>query len=71
MSARTVRFDVAGMHCASCGLLIDDCLLDVDGVLDARTDVRSGRCEVTAEDSVPVEALLGAIAEAGYTGTRV
>lgn len=65
---RTVSFDVEGMHCPSCGLLIDDCLMDVDGVQFARTDLKGNRTVVTAEDSVSDQALLDAIAEAGYSG---
>lgn len=67
---RTVTFNVAGMHCASCPLLVDDCLLDVEGVRSARTDLRTGRSVVTAEDRVTDADLLAAIAEAGYEGVR-
>ena len=28
---KSTTFTIIGMHCASCGLLIDDCMLDVDG----------------------------------------
>lgn len=65
---RTMTFTIEGMHCVSCGLLVDDCLLDVDGVRTARTDMRSARCEVTVDEGVPVADLLAAITEAGYTG---
>lgn len=68
---RTVTIKVAGMHCASCGLLIDDCLLDLDGVTDAQTSLRTELCVVTAPESVSDADLLAAVAEAGYTGTLV
>lgn len=66
---RTVTFAITGMHCASCGLLIDDCLLDVDGVADARTNLKTELTVVRADDTVGDAELLAAIAEAGYVGT--
>jgi len=66
---RTVTFAIAGMHCASCGLLIDDCLLDVEGVADARTNLKTERTVVRADDTVGDAELVAAIAEAGYVGT--
>ena len=68
---RTVTFAITGMHCASCGLLIDDCLLDVDGVADARTSLKTERTVVRADDSVGDADLVAAIVEAGYTATVV
>ncbi len=68
---RTVTFAITGMHCASCGLLIDDCLLDVDGVADARTSLKTERTVVQADDSVGDADLVAAIVEAGYTATVV
>lgn len=68
MATRTHTFEVSGMHCASCGLLVDDCVEDLDGVVTSTTDVRSGRCVVVADAGVSEAAILGAVAEAGYTG---
>ena len=66
---RDLAITVTGMHCAACGLLIDDTLLDVDGVVSAVTDVRTGVCLVSAQDSVTDASLLAAVAEAGYEGS--
>jgi copper chaperone len=62
-------FAVEGMHCASCGLLIDDFVEDVPGVASSATDVRAGRTVVTlAEDaSVDPVTVTEAISAAGYT----
>lgn len=68
---RTLTIAVSGMHCAACGLLIDDTLLDLDGVFAARTDLASGRCVVTVDDSVTEAAIVGAISATGYTCTLV
>lgn len=65
---REVLIDVAGMHCAACGLLIDDVMLDIDGVHTSVTDTKSGLCRVAAAEAVGDEQLLAAVVEAGYTG---
>ncbi|MGH9264936.1 MAG: heavy-metal-associated domain-containing protein [Acidimicrobiales bacterium] len=64
----TSELRVDGMHCASCGMLIDDALEDLPGVASASTNVRRKRTRV---DYDPVATDLGAIAKAiadlGYT----
>lgn len=65
---REVAIDIEGMHCAACGLLIDDVMLDIDGVRSSVTDTRSGLCKVEAADHIPDADLLAAVVEAGYTG---
>ena len=71
MSTRTVTVEITGMHCASCGILVDDCMEDVDGVVTAQTDPRSGRCVAVVADTVSDAEVLAAVVEAGYTGTIV
>lgn len=64
----TFTFAVTGMHCGSCGILIDETLEDeVAGVQRSETSVRTGRTIVTADDSVTAQAISDAIAGAGYT----
>jgi copper chaperone CopZ len=62
-------FAVDGMHCASCGLLIDDIVEDVPGVASSATDVRTGRTVVTVAEGASVDpvSITEAITEAGYT----
>ena len=63
----TLTFSVTGMHCASCGLLVDDVIEDLDGVERSQTDSRRGRTVVVADPSaVTVEEIVAAVAEAGY-----
>jgi copper chaperone CopZ len=71
MSERTVTLEIDGMHCASCSLLVDDSMEDVDGVVSSRTDLKSKQCVAVIDESVGVEALLAAVVEAGYTATVV
>ena len=71
MSNRSITIDIAGMHCASCAILVDDCMEDLDGVVSSQTDVTSGRCVTVVEDTVSDADVLAAVIEAGYTGTIV
>lgn len=63
-------FAVTGMHCASCGMLIDETLEDeVPGVTRSQTNVRKGQTIVTTADEVPTEVIVAAIAGVGYQAT--
>jgi copper chaperone len=65
----TMMFDVDGMHCASCGLLIDDIVEELPGVVSSATDARTGRTVVTVAEGASVDpvTITEAITEAGYT----
>jgi Cu+-exporting ATPase len=68
MSTRTLTIEITGMHCPSCGILVDDCMEDVDGVIASQTSIKTGLCIATVEDTVPDGDVLAAVTEAGYTG---
>lgn len=61
---------VAGMHCASCGLTIDDAVEEVPGVARATTSFRTGLTEVLlvegADQGTVVPHVIGAVTRAGY-----
>jgi copper chaperone CopZ len=69
MSTRTITVEITGMHCASCGILVDDCLEDVDGVVSSQTSVKTGHCVAVVAGSVSDDDVLAAVVEAGYSGT--
>jgi len=60
-------FRVEGMHCASCGMLIDDTVEELDGVTRSQTTLRTGRAivEVDPQRCSPDD-VVAAIEEAGY-----
>jgi copper chaperone len=61
------EFTVAGMHCASCGLLVDETLEGLSGVDRCATDVRRGRTVVVYDPArVTTAAIAAAIVDAGY-----
>lgn len=67
-ASRPLVFAVDGMHCPSCGLLIDDVVEDVPGVARSATDVGAGRTVVTPAEGALVDpgAVAEAIAALGY-----
>ena len=61
-------FTVEGMHCASCSLLIDETLEDLEGVHRATTKLRKRRTVVQFDPArCNPDAIVAAIADAGYT----
>lgn len=68
--AGVLRFEVAGMHCGSCGLTIDEAVEDIPGVARARTSFRSGSTDVTLSEGASPEQIAGqvliAITAVGY-----
>ncbi|WP_020386813.1 heavy-metal-associated domain-containing protein [Kribbella catacumbae] len=70
--ATELIFEVTGMHCSSCGLLVDDAVEDVPGVTSSTTDVRTGRTTVEiASPGVDPSAIHNAITSTGYSARRL
>lgn len=64
----TQKLSVAGMHCSSCGMLIDEALEDLPGVASSSTSVRKARTEVDYDPSVTsLDVIATTLAELGYT----
>ncbi|MCX4632436.1 heavy metal-associated domain-containing protein [Streptomyces sp. NBC_01443] len=66
-----MEFAVTGMHCNSCGLLIDDEIEELPGVTSSTTDFRKERTVVELTGPIPAERIVAAIAEACYSGTHL
>ena len=67
MTTTTVELTVEGMHCASCGLLIDDTVEDLEGVATCSTDVRRRTTRVELDPTVvTAPEVAAAIAALGY-----
>ena len=65
--ASTHVFEVSGMHCGSCALLVDDALEDLPGVLSTQTTVKQGRATVQLDPSrSSPDDVVRAIEELGY-----
>jgi copper chaperone CopZ len=62
-----LRVKVEGMHCASCALLIEEELEELEGVEEAEVSYPRQRARVRFDERrVEAPALLGTIAELGY-----
>lgn len=60
------------MHCASCVALIEESLVELDGVASASVDLDSARAVIAYDPSrLGIDDLRSAIAEAGYSATTV
>ncbi|MGH9153980.1 MAG: cation transporter [Acidimicrobiales bacterium] len=65
MENRTLT--VEGMHCSSCGMLIDETLEELPGVSSSSTNVRKHRTKVEFDPArTTVANLVKAIAKLGY-----
>ncbi len=61
------QFQISGMHCAACSGLIEDALMQVPGVLDARVSAASERAEVRWDPArVQPSRFVAALDRAGY-----
>jgi copper chaperone len=70
--ATTHVFEVNGMHCGSCALLIDDALEDLPGVLSTQTTVKQGRATVELDPSrSSADDVVRAIEELGYQASLI
>lgn len=73
MSDGTRRYRVTGMHCASCGLLVDDELEDLPGVRRSETDTSAGTVvPVVDAGGAPSDGeVLAAVELLGYRAERL
>jgi copper chaperone len=63
----THLFQIEGMHCASCALLIDDTLEDLPGVNYTRTTMKEGHNTVELDVSqISPQEVIAAIEALGY-----
>lgn len=67
----TKKFNVIGMHCASCSKRVEMNLMDLPGVTDAKVDHETGFADVTYDQAlVSEEQITDAIQAAGYQATE-
>lgn len=65
-------FQVEGMHCGSCALLIDDTLEDLPGVRATQTTLKQGRSTVELDASQSSSKdVIHAIEQLGYRASPV
>jgi Cu+-exporting ATPase len=63
----TSRFETTGMHCPSCSMLIKMSLADLDGVVAAEVDHRTGMTEVIYDPTkLDDDQIVAEVIKAGY-----
>jgi copper ion binding protein len=61
------RFNVKGMHCRSCEMLIQESVSEIDGVESIEADHRKGYVEVKYDEKKATEKMIkDAIKKEGY-----
>jgi len=58
--------NVLGMHCKSCKILIEDVVLEVEGVQGVEADFESGKVVVKYSDENAMQKIKDAIEKEGY-----
>lgn len=67
-----VRLKVKGMSCEGCAKSVQDALLKVKGVEEAKVDLCSSTAEVTFDScAVSVDKIICAVKEAGYEAEEI
>ena len=70
MNQRDTILTVTGMSCGSCVRHVTSALRAVPGVTKVCVQLRTGQAEVQHGDEASVDALIGALREAGYDATH-
>jgi Cu+-exporting ATPase len=63
------QLKIGGMHCVDCAHTVERALAGVPGVARARVHYLKKLATVTVDDQVPTDALVEAVAQAGYQAT--
>jgi len=69
-SVKTVKvvIDVNDMTCSLCVTSINQALRKTEGVITAKSSLKTKQAEVVIPDGFPIQNLLDAIKKTGYTG---
>ena len=67
MTMEEKEIKVVGMHCPSCVTAVQLSLTDVDGIVDAKADLKSGITKITLDTNlVSEDDIKEAVEEAGF-----
>jgi copper chaperone CopZ len=67
MSTKQTILAVEGMTCGSCVRHVEGALRAVDGVTGVKVDLASGKAVVDHGEAPPLETMIAAVVEEGYT----
>jgi copper ion binding protein len=64
---KKIKFNVKGMHCKSCEMLISESVSEIKGVKSVKADHKKGNVEVDFDDkTAKVETIKSVIKKEGY-----
>jgi copper chaperone CopZ len=67
---KKTEFNIKGMHCPSCTMLVKEALTDVDGVKNAKVDLKKEKAVVEYDEKTASEKqLIAAVKAEGYEAT--
>ncbi len=64
------NYTVTGMTCGHCAASVREEISEIDGVTDVQVDVKTGAVAVSSESELDLDAVAGAVSEAGYQLVR-
>ena len=64
-----VVIDIEGMTCSLCVTSVNQALRKTEGVIKAKTSLKTRQAEVVVPEDFPIDVLQDAIKQTGYTGT--
>ena len=67
---QTLTWQITGMHCTSCSILIDEAVQDLNGVTTSHTSLKTQRTTVTFDATqCDADQITTTIVKAGYTAS--
>lgn len=67
MTKKTINLAIKGMHCASCGVIIDRALKKKEGVINSNVNLTTEKATVMFDDSqISVDTIIKSIKDKGY-----
>ncbi|MGP9539821.1 heavy-metal-associated domain-containing protein [Brachybacterium sp. AOP43-C2-M15] len=70
MGATTAQFQVTGMTCGHCEMSVREEVGGIPGVQGVEVSHETGVLRISAQQPVDEDAVLAAVAEAGYSAVR-
>ncbi len=68
---KTQQFNISGMHCASCTVLVERALKKVPGVREVKVDLETGQAKIAADQELDFSEITRALANTDYVVTKL
>lgn len=68
-ASQKVVLDIQNMTCSLCVISVNQALRETDGVIKAKSSLKTRQAEAIVPEGFPTDTLLKAVAKTGYTAT--